>query len=158
MTHAETYADWQTGPLRAEELAAVVAIDAAMTGRNRGAFYARRLARTLAAPARFVHVGLRREGAIVGFALARLTDGEFGEPDRGAALDALAIHPGHQGGGGGPALIAALLAVLARKGVARVVTEVDWEALSLCGFLAASGFAPAEQLLVERALAPGTAF
>lgn len=152
------HADWQTGPLRAEELAAVVAIDAAMTGRDRGAFYARRLARTLAAPARFVHVGLRREGAIVGFALARLTDGEFGEADRGAALDALAIHPDHQGGGGGQALIDALLAVLARKGVARVVTEVDWEARALCGFLAAAGFAPADQLVVERPLVPGAAF
>ncbi len=147
--------DWQTGPLTPEELAEVVAIDAAITGRDRGAFFARRLARTLAAPKRFVHVGLRRDGRLAGFALARLMDGEFGDATRAAALDAIGVHPDHAGAGGGRALIDALMAVLERKGIDRVVTEVDWEARGLLDFLAAAGFAPAESLVVERALAPG---
>jgi ribosomal protein S18 acetylase RimI-like enzyme len=143
---------WQTGPLAPDELADVVAIDAAITGRDRGAFFARRLTRTLAAPKRFVHVGLRRDGRLAGFALARLMDGEFGATGRDAALDAIGVHPDHAEAGGGRALMAAFLQVLARKGVDKVVTEVDWEARGLMDFLAHSGFGPAESLVVERAV------
>jgi len=144
--------DWQTGPLVVDELALVVAIDKAITGRDRGGFYVRRLTRTLAAPGRYVHVGLRRDGRLVGFALARLMDGEFGEAARSAALDAIGVDPAHRGSGGGRALVAALLAVLERKGVDQVVTEVDWASRDLLDFLARSGFAPAESLVVERAI------
>jgi GNAT superfamily N-acetyltransferase len=153
-----TVSDWQTGPLVPDELADVVAIDAAITGRDRGAFFARRLARTLAAPKRFVHLGLRRDGRLVGFALARLTEGEFGARTRTAALDAIGVHPGHVAGGGGRVLMSAMMAALARKGVEQVVTEVDWEARQLVDFLAHSGFAPAANLVVERAIVPGTTF
>jgi GNAT superfamily N-acetyltransferase len=152
-----TASDWQTGPLGPHELAEVVAIDAAITGRDRGPFYARRLARTLAAPKRFVHLGLRRDGRLVGFALARLTGGEFGARTRAAVLDAIGVRPGEDGRGGGRVLIAAMMGVLARKGVEQVATEVDWEARGLLDFLARSGFAPAGSLVVERAIGPGAA-
>ena len=146
---------WQTGPLAPDELADVVAIDASITGRDRGTFFARRLARTLAAPKHFVHMGLRRDGRLAGFALARLMDGEFGAATRGASLDAIGVHPDHAGAGGGRALIEALMAVLARKQVGEVVTEVDWEARGLLDFLAHAGFAPAAGLVVERTIPRG---
>jgi ribosomal protein S18 acetylase RimI-like enzyme len=147
--------NWQTGPLAPDELAEVVAIDAAITGRARGTFFARRLERTLAAPKHFVHLGLRRDGRLAGFALARLMDGEFGAPTRAAALDAIGVRPDESDRGGGRALIAAMMGVLARKGVEVVVTEVDWEARTLLDFLARSGFAPAHNLVVERPLVAG---
>lgn len=142
------------GPLSAADLDAVVALDAAMTGRSRRRFLARRLDRTLATPGRYVHMALRRDGRLAGFALARLTEGEFGAPDGTAVLDAFGIAREERGRGAGRALLDAISAVLRRKGVREVLTEVDWADQGLMGFLAGNGFGLAPRQVLGRSVSP----
>lgn len=142
------------GPLTSDDLEAVVEIDAAVTGQRRQRFLARRLARTIASPDRYVHMGLRRDGRLAGFALARLTAGEFGAPGGVAVLDALGVAPAHRGGGGGRQLLDAVVGVLRRKGVRELATEVDWIDHRLLHFFARTGFELAPRLVLERAVGP----
>jgi len=136
------------GPLRTEDFEAVVALDAGLTGRSRREFLARRLQRTLAEPGRYVHMALRQDGRLAGFALARLTGGEFGAGGGSAVLDAFGIAPEARGRGAGRALLAAVMEVLRHKSVRMLRTEVDWADRDLVHFLAGAGFglAPARAL------------
>ena len=63
-------------PLSADDLDAVVAIDKVLSGRSRRGFFEKRLAAALEEPGDFVYVGLRHDGQLAGYALARLVEGE----------------------------------------------------------------------------------
>ena len=140
------------GPLSADDFEAVVALDTGMTGRSRRRFLARRLDRTLATPERYVHMALRQDGRLAGFALARVTEGEFGAPDGTVVLDAFGIAPEARGKGGGHALLKATLAVLQHKGVRALLTEVDWANQDLLRFFAGNGFELAPRQVLGRSV------
>lgn len=142
------------GPLLAGDFEAVVALDTEMTGRSRRRFLARRLDRTLATPERYIHTALRQDGRLVGFALARLTEGEFGAPDGTAVLDAFGIAPKERRRGAGRALLEATSAILRRKGVRELLTEVDWADQALLRFLAGNGFGLASRQVLGRPVQP----
>lgn len=137
-------------PLTADDLDAVVAIDKALSGTSRRGFFEKRLAAALDEPGDFVYVGLRMEQQLVGYALARLVEGEFGKPGARAALDAIGVDPRHQGKTAGHQLLAAVEEVLRHKGVSELTSEVEWANQRLLGFFASTGFAMAPRIVLTR--------
>ncbi|MCP4316155.1 MAG: GNAT family N-acetyltransferase [Hyphomicrobiales bacterium] len=140
---------FDVGPLTPEDLDAVVAIDQALTGASRHDFFKRRLAAALENPGDFVYVGLRIDNRLVGFALARLVDGEFGKPGASASLDAIGVDLAHQHKDIGHQLLTAIEEVLRHKGVTEFTSQVQWANQDLVGFFAHAGFELAPRIVLS---------
>jgi ribosomal protein S18 acetylase RimI-like enzyme len=137
-------------PLRAEDLEAVIAIDKKLSGRSRRGFFDKRLAAALNNPGEFVYVGLRDNDQLLGYALARLVDGEFGKSRARAALDAIGVDPDHQGESIGHQLIAEVEKVLRHKGVGELTSQVQWADQDLLSFFESIGFEVAQRVVLAR--------
>ena len=140
-------------PLRADDLEAVVAIDKQLSGRSRRGFFEKRLAAALNEPGEFVYVGLRDDHRLLGYALARLVDGEFGQPDARATLDAIGVDPNHQGENIGRRLLVEVERVLRHKGVSELTSQVRWADQNLLSFFESAGFKTAPRLVLVRTTA-----
>lgn len=137
-------------PLCKEDLSGVVAIDKAMTGVARFSFFKKRLDAALEKPGDYVYVGLHSGGCLVGYAMAKQVNGEFGNPGASASLDAMTVVRGHQGKGGGHQLLKAVEGILAHKGVEVLTSQVDWSSPRMLGFLIDSGFDLAPRIVLSR--------
>ncbi len=142
--------DMSVAPLCPDDLDAVIAIDKALGGASRRGFFEKRLAAALEHPKDFVYVGLRNEGRLVGYAMARLVDGEFGKPGARAALDAIGVDTEHQGRSAGHKLLEAVEDVLRHKGVSELTSQVEWQDHRLLSFFAGAGFELAPHIVLTR--------
>jgi ribosomal protein S18 acetylase RimI-like enzyme len=152
MSNAAAIKDNNVRPLRSNDLERVIAIDSAHVGEPRRRFFEKRLAHAEQHREDFVHVGVTRDGVLVGFAFARILRGEFGREQAMATLDAFAVEPGSQDRGVGRALMNGLTEVLRRKGVQSVQSQADWTNHVLLRFFDASGFGLAPRLILERSV------
>lgn len=137
-------------PLDADDLEAVIAIDKALSGTSRRGFFEKRLAAALDEPGDFIYVGLREGKRLVGYALARLVEGEFGKPGARAMLDAIGVDANHQSEMAGHQLLAAVEDILHNKGVGELTSQVEWENQKLLGFFASAGFIMAPRIVLTR--------
>ncbi|HMK78553.1 MAG TPA: GNAT family N-acetyltransferase [Xanthobacteraceae bacterium] len=131
----------------------VIAIDRAHTGQSRRRFFEKRFAAAAARPQDFVPIGIDREGTLRGFAIARILRGEFGREQAVAVLDAVGVEPDSRQRGVGRALMDELIAALDRMGVRSLHSQAAWDNHELVRFFAASGFALAPRLVLERFVA-----
>ena len=88
MSNAAAIKDNNVRPLRSTDLERVIAINSAHVGEPRRRFFEKRLAHAKQHREDFVHVGVTRDGVLVGFAFARILRGEFGREQAMATLDA----------------------------------------------------------------------
>jgi len=147
MTDPETHS---IKPLSAEDLEAVIAIDMATTGISLRGYFERRLAAALAQPKDYIYVGLHADGSLQGYALAKMVNGEFGEPGASASLDAIGTDPAHGHMGYGQFLLNAVEDVLRHKSVGTLTSQVDWANAGVLGFLAGAGFQLSPRLVLMR--------
>jgi ribosomal protein S18 acetylase RimI-like enzyme len=140
-------------PLVPGDLAAVVGIDKAVVGRSRRGFYEKRFAHLARDPAAFIALAAEGQGKLLGFAFARLYEGEFGGDVPGAALDAVGVDLEARRYGVGRSLIAAMTAAMRIHAIKELSTEVEWADTALLGFLARMDFSPAPRLVLERTVA-----
>lgn len=143
----------QARSLKPADLAAVVAIDAALAGRVRRDYFERRLAAAQRDPARHLQVGVEEGGTLAGFMLGRILEGEFGRSEPEARLEALGVRVASQGRGIGQALAAAFEREAARRGVGQIRTAALWRQHELLRFLDRCGFALAPAHVLERGTA-----
>jgi len=141
---------WSVSALTPGDLDTVVEIDREIIGRSRRRFFERRLAGALAEPGRYVYVGAWQDGALVGYALARIAEGEFGVGIRTATLDALGVAKSAWGKGAGRRLLDGVETVLKHKGVAEIITEVDWGEQGMLHFFEHGGFEIAPRIVLSR--------
>ena len=136
-----------------KDLKAIVRLDRTVTGRDRSAYCARKLAEALRRSA--IRMGLVAEhgGRLTGFLMARVEFGEFGRTEPTAVLDTIAVDPDDRGEGIGRALLEQLLLNLEGLRAERVVTEADWREIPLLAFLARSGFSSSQRLAFTRSIA-----
>jgi len=139
-------------PLRTEDLAGVVAIDAALSGRARGAYFERRLAAARREPGRHLQVGIDDGGALAGFMVGRALEGEFGRSAREARLEAFGVAPALQHHGLGAALSAAFEAEARHRGLAQIRTSALWREHELLRFLDHAGYRLAGDHVLDCAL------
>ncbi len=137
------------------DLDAVVAADAALTGRTRRAYFERRLAAALRQPELHLQFAAGDAGALQGYALARILEGEFGRSRPALRLEVISVLPGAQSRGIGRALHAALAAAAAGLGIAEFRTSAGWRDHAMLRFLDATGYALAPSLVLECAVGTG---
>ena len=142
-----------TRALSPDDLEAVIAIDSALSGSPRRGFFETRLRAALRAPSEHVYVGLESGGALAGYAMARLSAGEFGKPGARAALDAIGVDPTRQHEGAGQRLLQEVKAILRHKRVSVLESQVDWADRALLGFFGDAGFGLAPRMVLAGAVA-----
>lgn len=141
-------------PLTPDDLDAVVALDEQISGRSRRGYFEKRLAAALREPEAHIQVAIDNDG-LAGFALARVLEGEFGERERSALLEAMGVAPRRQGRGVGRALIDGLEQVMRGKGIPVLRTEAAWTDHAMLRFLDAAGFTLAPRQVIERPVDAG---
>jgi len=152
MSNAAVNIENNVRPLGPADLEQVIAIDSVYVGKPRRRFFEKRLAHAKKNPEDFVHVGVARNGALVGFAFARILRGEFGEEQAIARLDALGVMSSSRERGVGRALMGGLTESMRRKGVQSLQSQADWTNHALLRFFDASGFGLAPRLMLERSV------
>jgi ribosomal protein S18 acetylase RimI-like enzyme len=140
-------------PVRAmkeSDLGALIAIDRRITGRDRSGYFERKQEEALHESDVRVSLVAERDGAIVGFIMARVDFGEFGRFEPTAVMDTIGVDPESRDQGVGRALLSQLLVNLGTLRVERIRTEIAWRDRDILAFLDHCGFSPAQQLCFER--------
>jgi GNAT superfamily N-acetyltransferase len=141
-------------PLRPEDFEAVVDIDRRITGRSRRLFFQKRLEAALADSGGFIAVASEdAEGRLIGFSIARVQSGEFGDDRHVAIIDVIAVDPDNQKHGLGTLLLEEITRYARKRGIDELRTQVDWGEGGLIEFFGASGFVLAPSQVLERATA-----
>lgn len=136
--------------LTADDLDAVVAIDAAHAGHARPAFFGRRLQRALQQPLSHLQIAAERDGQLAGFVLARVGGGEFGGAVVSVDVETIGVAKGAERHGVGRALHAELVALAQRKGAQVLQTQVAWRDVALLGYFARQGWALSDRVVLHR--------
>lgn len=140
--------------MQSGDLAAIVAIDAASTGRERPHYFDLMLQRALHLAGLQISLVAELEGRVVGFMIGSLQYGEFGVTEPIASIEAIGVEHEARKQGVGKALMRQLRLNLGAIGVTAVRTDVDWNDFDLLAFLQREGFAPAPRLCLERKIDP----
>lgn len=138
--------------LRAEDLEAIVRIDAGTTGRRRPEYYQRKLAEAMRESGIKISLAAETDGMFAGFLLGRLYYGEFGLPEPVAIVDSIGVHPELKGRHVGRALFEQLETNLRAIGIETIQTQVEWNHFELLGFLSTIDFRPAPILSLQKKL------
>jgi ribosomal protein S18 acetylase RimI-like enzyme len=139
-------------PLRPADAEAVVRIDREHRGRSRTEFYAKRFQTLAEEPRAFVAVAAEQGKQLVGFAFARVLDGEFGGGAPVGALDAIGVSAEQERDGVATSLLSGLEVALAAQGVRELRTQADWTEHGMAAFFSASGFRLSSRIVLERSL------
>lgn len=134
------------------DLREIVRIDRGITGRDRGSYIAARVAEAMDDSAIRVSLTARRDGAIVGFVMARADLGDYGRAEPVAVVDTLGVDVGHSRRQVGRALLEQLFTNLAALQIERVETQVNSTQLPLLSFFQHNGFRPSQRLAFTRRL------
>ena len=139
----------QPRALAARDLAAVVAIDAALSGRPRRDYFERRLAAAQRDPERHLQFAADENGVLAAFMFGRSLEGEFGRTEPAVRLEAFGVSPAAQGHGLAAALSAAFEAGAAKRGLREIRTTALWRQHDLLRFLDHMGFSLAASHVLD---------
>jgi predicted N-acetyltransferase YhbS len=141
--------------LNQRDLDAVVEIDAAAEGRLRRTYIQRRLSAALKDPALHVQLAAVDGLGLVGYILARRTEGEFGRRQPGLRLEIVGVRAHRQQHGVGKQLVEALASYARRHGVGELRTAATWTQHRMLAWLEAAGFTLAPDRFVDCAVGDG---
>ncbi len=134
------------------DLAAVVAIDAAIRDRPRSDYVERRLAAALREPGLHAQFAAVDTDGLAGYILARVLEGEFGRSGPGLRLEMVGLRADARGHGGGAQLFRVLADWAGRHGIRDLHTAATWHDTAMLRWLAAMGFALAPSYVLEATL------
>ena len=160
--HLSTEIDYSTSPandsealardridvrsLAPEDVEGMARVDRTITGRDRGAYFARQLSEVLQDSAIRVSLVAHRDGSVIGYLTAKVDFGDFGRAEPVAVIDTIGVDPGFAGSRVGSALLSQLCVNLEALQVERVETVIAREHVDLLGFFYKAGFVPSERL------------
>jgi ribosomal protein S18 acetylase RimI-like enzyme len=138
--------------LKESDLHPLIGIDRRITGRDRSAYFKRKLDEALFESDVRVSLVAERDGVPIGFIMARVDFGEFGRMEPTAVMDTIGVDLEYRDQGVGRALLSQLLINLATLRIERIRTEIEWRDRDLLAFLDRCGFRPSQQLCFENTL------
>jgi GNAT superfamily N-acetyltransferase len=141
--------------LKPDDLAAVVAIDAAIEGRSRRAYVERRLNAALREPRLHAQLAATDARGLAGYILARLPEGEFGRSETDLRLEMVGVRADRRAQGVGAQLFEALLQWARRHGVRELRTTAVWRDTQMLHWFDAMGFELAPIQIVDCAVDGG---
>lgn len=139
-------------PLTREDLAAVVAIDAAIEGHWRRNYVERRLATALREPALHAQFAACDRKGLAGYILARVLEGEFGRTEPALRLEMIGMRADARGRHGGARLFQALAEWARRHGIRDVRTSAGWRDVQMLHWLDSMGFRLAPRFILDAPL------
>jgi len=135
--------------LAPEDLDAVVALDAALAGRTRRAYFERRLAAALRQPELHLQFAAHSGKDFLGHALARVLEGEFGRAQPALRVEVISVARAAQSRGVGRGLHAALEDAARELGIGELRTVADWRDHGMLRFLDGVGYTLASGQVLE---------
>ena len=142
-------------PLAADDVQAVVAIDAASEGRTRRDYFERRLAAARREPALHAQFAADDGQGLAGFILARVLVGEFGLSQPALRLEAVGVRADRRSAGVGQRLFDALESWARRHGMVETRTAASWRDTAMLSWFDTLGFELAPDQIVEGAVDGG---
>lgn len=139
--------------LRAEDLPAVVDIDAGMQGRSRRDYFQRRLDAAVKEPQLHAQFAALDAKGLAGYALARVMSGEFGRDRPGLRLEVIGVRPDARGHGIGRQLMEALHHYAERHGMQDIRSTALWSDERMVRWMRARGFRLGPAWVVDAAVA-----
>ena len=157
--HAEELRELETSEvlvrsMRQDDLNAIVAIDAAASGRRRPRYFEVMLHRAITQAGVQISLVAEVDGRVVGFVIGSLYYGEYGVVEPSASIDAISVAPDCRGKKVGKALMHQLRLNLGALGISILRTEVSWDHFGLLAFFRSLGFSPSRRLCLECELDP----
>jgi len=140
--------------MRQDDLNAIVAIDAAASGRRRPSYFELMLQRSISQAGLQISLVAEVDNRVVGFVIGSLFYGEYGVAEPSASIDAISVDPGVRGKSVGKALMRQLRLNLGALRIATLQTEVSWDDFGLLAFFRSQGFRPSSRLCLECPLDP----
>jgi predicted N-acetyltransferase YhbS len=140
-------------PLTPGDLDAVVAIDGSITGRTRRSYFERRLAMALREPKLHAQYAVDERGALAGYVLGRVLEGEFGRIEPAMRLEVVGVKPEARGRGIGLALERTIEDASRRAGLKEMRTSASWRDHQMLRFLDAAGYLLGSNHVVDCRLA-----
>lgn len=134
------------------DMDAVVALDAPLAGRTRRAYFERRLAAALRQPELHLQFAAASGKDLLGHALARVLEGEFGHAQPALRLEVISVAPKAQRRGIGRALHQALEEEARKRKLTELRTVAAWRDHDLLRFLDGLGYALAPNAVLECAV------
>jgi ribosomal protein S18 acetylase RimI-like enzyme len=147
--------DVELRPLASGDFDDAVAIDAAILGRRRRAYFEGRLKAALKAPGDHVQFAAVREGRLAGSVLARRMGGEFGRTEPALRLETIGVWPDRRGRGIGMRLLGELERWALKHEIRQIRTTSDWRNHSLLRFLDRTGFELGRNQIIDCAVHAG---
>jgi ribosomal protein S18 acetylase RimI-like enzyme len=135
--------------LMKQDLDAVVAIDAAIGGRARRAYFERRLDAALREPKLHAQLAATDGKGLAGYILARVLEGEFGRREPGLRLEVIGVRADAQRHGVGTSLFDGLSDHARRHGHVDVSTQAAWNDHRMLRWLDVLGFTLAPNHVVD---------
>ncbi len=148
-------AEFRARSLGLSDLDAILAIDAAASGQPRRRYLERRLAQARRFPELHAQFAVEANGALAGFVLGRLLEGEFGRTEPGLRLEVIGVRADARGHGAGRALARALEDEARKRGVRELRTTALWTQHAMLQFLDVSGWRLARNQVLDCALGEG---
>jgi ribosomal protein S18 acetylase RimI-like enzyme len=142
-------------PLAPNDLEAVAAIDATLSGRPRRSYFERRLAAALRQPELHLQFAAEHQGRVCGYALGRVLEGEFGRTQPALRLEIIGVKSSLRSQGIGRALHAALEQQTAKRGIREFRTAASWRDHGMLRFLDGMGYALSDSLVLDCPVRPG---
>ena len=140
--------------MRQEDLSAIVAIDAAASGRRRPRYFELMLQRSLTQAGLQISLVAEVDNRVTGFVIGSLYYGEYGVLEPSASIDAISVAPHIRGKNIGKALMRQLCLNLSALRITTLRTEVSWDHFGLLGFFRSQGFEPSSRICLECTLDP----
>lgn len=135
--------------LQASDLDALIRVDAASMGRRRTEYFQSKVDQALGGGKLQSSLVAELDGSVVGFVLASIYYGEFGQAEPVAVVEALGVDPAFRGKHAGQALMRQLVMNLRGLRVERIETQVTFKQTDVLEFLSAQGFRPAARICLE---------
>ena len=143
--------------MTADDLDAVVRIDAAASGRRRPTYFGKLIERSVQHADLCISLVAELDGQVAGFVVGTLYYGEFGVAEPSAGIDVIGVDGRYRRRKVGRALMRQLRINLAALRITSLRTEVSWDDFGLLAFFRSAGFRPSSRLCLERELDPTAA-